>query len=107
MQLEFKDHPARRRSSVTGQYQRDEKGERIPLMPDERSIWMDGVCVAYCHKDPDTPVVFCRHIDDYEKDRVLEFAAEQRGGAASAVGMPPSPLELQAALREGDEDDDE
>ena len=104
MKLELCDHPAR---TV------NEEGERVPLLPDMRSIKADGKSIGYCTAAAGFPVTLTYAMSDDEKAEIKKFV-EGEIGSVKFVSAPPSPEQLEAVeefLETGvdpnDEDNDE
>ena len=52
MQIELKNHLAQARHPVTSKPLFDDNGTPVPLFPQQRSIWLDGVFIGYVCEPP-------------------------------------------------------
>jgi hypothetical protein len=112
MQIELRPHPAQARwhNPKTGRdeplWYDDEKTQPVPLITDQKSIYLEGVMVGYCGVNPDSPVCLTQHVPDAVRDAIEEYVAAEIG-KPSGIAMPPPPEAVEREIRDMlDEDED-
>ena len=100
MKLEIIDHPARTKN---------DDGELVPLLPDNRAIKADGKVVGYCTAIDGFPITMTFSMTDEEKAEIKAHV-EKNLNKVSKVAAPPSPEQIEAVeeyLESGVEPDDD
>ncbi len=86
LHMELRNHPAQ--AQFKGKPLVDENGDPVPLFPDQRSVYVDGQCLAYCDSKPGGGIRFTEHVDPPVADAVEQYV-RQHIGEVAAVGIPP------------------
>lgn len=82
--ITFEDHPAR---EVVN-------GEKVPAVPDQRMIRINGMHAGYCGIVPGRPVCMVRRYSAEIMQKVVE-AVTAAYGTPSKVSMPPNLEEME------------
>ena len=62
MKVELRNHPAQAdHPTIPGRKAFDDQGNPIPLFPDQRGVYLDGVCVGYVGDPPFHRISFIHH----------------------------------------------
>ena len=105
MDITFRNHPAQARNSITGEPLEDIYGEPVPLFPDQRAIYVDGVMCGYCSSKPGEPITLTVHMP-VEQTEIINQRVEETFGRAASLSMPPLMPENPLDTSEVDEDDE-
>lgn len=103
--VELRPHPAQQKGP-NGEPLFDDIGKPVELLPDQRSVWLNGDMIGYCGTAPGTFISFIlppSKIGSALRQILVEKIAELRGGPANVVGQAPE-MPQQAAEPEEDED---
>lgn len=100
MDITFRNHPAQARHPVTRAPLFDGEGSPVPLILDQRAIYLDGVMVGYCGTTPNSPInLIFDHRKLGEAVRAeIKAAVEAKFGAVTNVCLPPRADLVQAYL---------
>jgi len=96
MDITFRNHPAQARHPDTREPLVDAAGDPVPMFPELRAIYLDGVMCGYCSSKPGAPVTLTRHLPLGHLE-VIEQRVAETFGQPTSVNMPPlmptTPLE--------------
>lgn len=93
--VELRPHPAV--AQLDGKPLIADDGTPVPLLPDQRSVWLNGLMVGYCGANPGTPLSFIvgpRRLPPAVREIVATKVAELRGGSASKTTVVPDPEDI-------------
>lgn len=106
MHFDLRNHPAQARHPRTDEPLFDDDGNPVPLISDQRAIYMDGVLIGYCSSKPGGPVSLIYRMPDAVNDAVKRFV-ENEIGTVKKVCAPPHPEDVKRAERDFFEDEDD
>lgn len=103
-QIEFRNHPAQARHPFTKQALFDDNGKPVPLFPQQRSIWVDGVFCGYVGDPPLRNVAITRPRSQLGEALIAEIhqAVEREFGPGKVMAIVPEPIDVPI---EQDEDE--
>jgi len=71
MKIELRPHPAQARNPVTDEPLFNEDGSPVPLVPELRSIWLDGQMIGYTGSPPKRPIsLIVKGVPDSVVDKI-------------------------------------
>ena len=87
MKFELRNHPAQARHPITKE-PLVKDGAPVPLFPDMRGIYLDGVLIGYCGDKADKPVSLIVSGSEALLADVKQFVTKSIG-APKSVSAPP------------------
>lgn len=104
--VELRNHLAQARHPFTKEPLFDDKGEPVPLFPEQRSIFVDGVFCGYVGEPPKRGIMFTRPRSQLGEMLIkeVERAVAESFGAPSVVSAVPERVETETDF--GIEEDD-
>jgi len=109
MKVELRQHPAQADHPLTGEKLFID-GKPVPLLPDHRGIFLDGVCVGYVGDGPLRNVMFIHHLageNEWVRTQVrILVESEFKTAPAKVVNVPPPPVAEAAAANTAEDYED-
>lgn len=104
LELELRNHPAQARDRRTNEplFYDDEETKPVPLITDQRAIYLNGIMVGYCGTEAGKPLTMTTRLDQALEDAVTQFVTD-KVGKPKLVNRPPRQELVAQAEREFDE----
>lgn len=96
MQVEIRNHPAQARHPITDAPLFEADGTPVPLLPNDRAVYLDGALVGYTSLDG--PVTLTVALPQAAVDAIAAKVAEDLGPGERRVSMPLDAEALDRAL---------
>lgn len=109
MEVELKPHPAQARHPVTNEPLWNDDGTKVPLVLDQKSIWLDGAMIGYCGLTVDKPISFIvpkSKLPPSVREIVIEKVANLLGGDWHDAKKISQVADIPKELIANDEADD-
>ena len=111
MKIELRNHPAQARDKRTGEplFYDDEQTQPVPLIVDQRAVYLNGRMVGYCGTEPGKPLTMVERQPEAVQIEINRFVTDTVGKPKFTASPPRQDLVNQAEreIDDPDEFDDE
>ncbi len=101
--IELRNHPAQARHPITQEPLLYDDGKPVPLITDQRSIYLDGYMVGYCHASGSW-IAFIRDLPEAVQDEIRKVVTDTLGAVQRVNTVPTL---AQRTIDELDDDEQE
>mgnify|MGYP000893513108 CR=1 FL=1 len=108
MRIELRNHPAQARHPYTDEplWYDEARTKPVPLITDQRAVFLDGVLVGYCGIAAGQPLTMTALLPTAVQEEVRRFVTSEVG-APRSMASPPRPELVAEAERKLEADADE